>query len=204
MVNTASRDASSCALAGGGGGNGAMSVLLLLWRRTPVRHSPRCTACSCDMLLLYLLQQAGQHNHAPCRRMRARRRRRRERIAPAPPQLDSGALRGDSRSTGRSSSKRRVWHRYAPGSQSSWALPYGTFAALAWRGFTRNGSSWRPPLPSPQKQPLCWSVFAPASVVWMPTRGVHLCAHTCARSSLALLACVDTAGQCSHCPHMEK
>ena len=174
MVNTASRDASSCALAGGGGGNGAMSVLLLLWRRTPVRHSPRCTACSCDMLLLYLLPHMGQHHLAPCKGMRARRRRR-DHMVPAPSQLDSGVLRGDSRSTGRSSSRRRVGQRYAQGSPSSWALLCGTFAALAWRGFTRNGSGWRPPLPPPQKQPLSGSVpFAHAVCIR------HRCVRTCA------------------------
>ena len=147
---------------------------------------------------MYLLHPASGPTQpctdAPCRRMRARRRRRCERNSTGP------TTARQRRSARRLSEYREEQLKaqgvaacaqvlYAPGSQSSWALPCGTFAALAWRGFTRNGSSWRP-LPSPQKQPLCWGVFAPVSVVWMPTRrnrGVHLCAHvcahTCARSS---------------------
>ena len=62
--------------------------------------------------------------------MRARRRRR-DHMVPAPSQLDSGVLRGDSRSTGRSSSRRRVGQRYAQGSPSSWALLCGTYIRRA-------------------------------------------------------------------------
>ena len=156
------------------GGNGATSVPLPPWRRAPARHSPRCTACSCGMLLLYLLPHVGQHTHAPCRGVRPRRRRRSRTRVP-PPMLDSGALRSGSRNTRRSGARNRLCQMYAQGSPGSWALHCGIFAALAWRKFTRNGSGWRPPLPPPQKQPLSGSVpFAHAVCIR------HRCVRTCA------------------------
>jgi hypothetical protein len=179
MANTASRDASRCALAGrlplGWREWRDIRAVLQPWRITPARRSPRCTVCSCDMLLHCLLPHMCQQPTAPCRVARARRHRR-DRMVPAPPQLDRGALRGDSPNTGRSSLRRREGQRYAQGSQGSWALLCGTFAALAWRGSTRNGSGWRPPhLPPPQKQPLSGSVpFAHAVCIR------HKCVRTCA------------------------
>jgi hypothetical protein len=59
--------------------------------------------------------------------------------------------------------------------ESSWALHCGTFAALAWKRFTRNGSGWRPPLPPPQRLRL-------RPIVW-PLCALNRCVHIFACSS---------------------
>ena len=131
-------------------------------------------------------------------------------IAPAPPQLDSGVLRGDSRSTGRSSSKRRVWlpaHRYctlqdhkAPGHCPAELSPRSRGEGS--RGMAAAGDRCR--LRKSSRYVGAYSLRFPSC--GCRPGGTEACtyARTCARTPARdLLACVDTAGQCSHCPHGE-
>ena len=104
--------------------------------RRDVRLGARCAAAICCCTSFSAAYVPTTNSLAPCRVARAAggraRRRRRDRMVPAPPQLDSGALRGDSRNTGTSAqgAGRGKGTLKEQGSQGSWAF-------IALRNFRR-------------------------------------------------------------------